>query len=309
MENRPRLKNIFAVLLLLSGFCARGLQAQEVSSRTYALKDGSSLIYSRPGFWRTIGAAPADIGTFVADSFKKENLPWLAAVGLSSWVLIQYDQKLYNNARRAGKNLNISSVDKTKTYIKLGGVSLFRGPADFGSALYFIGDGWINIGLFAYFKTHAWLKDDWRASQTGNQLAGRETPSASSGKGGVWRMFPGLKNYLAHRTRYDAMPSGHLATGVMTVTVMAENYPDNKYIKPIGYTLLGGLCFQMMNNGVHWAGDYPLGIAVGYGLGKVIASGGRTSAHHTAAKEAQALSFAPYVTPDGGMGAAMAYRF
>ena len=122
-------------------------------------------------------------------------------------------------------------------------------------------------------------------------------------------MFPGLKNYLAHRTRYDAFPSGHLATGVMSVTVMAENYPDNKYIKPIGYTLLGGLCFQMMNNGVHWAGDYPLGIAVGYGLGKVIASGGRASAHRTAAKDAQPLSFAPYLTPDGRMGAALAYKF
>lgn len=326
MENSSRLKNILAALLVLSGFCAQTLQAQEVSSRTYTLKDGSTLTYARPRFWRTMGSGPSDIGTFVADSFKKENLPWVAAVAASTLILIQYDQKLYNNARRAGEKLSISSKDKTKAYIKIGGVSAFRGPADLGSALYFIGDGWINIGLFGYFKTHGWLSHDWRASQTGNQLAegliatglvteviknitGRETPSSATGNGGVWRMFPGLKNYAAHRTRYDAFPSGHLATGVMTVTVIAENYPDNKYVKPIGYTLLGGLCFQMMNNGVHWASDYPLGIAVGYGLGKAIAAHGRTAAQRAGPKEAQALTFAPYLTPDGALGAGLAYKF
>jgi hypothetical protein len=327
MENNSRLKNILAALLLLVGFSAQSLQAQEASSRTYTLKDGSTMTYQKPGFWRTMGAAPSDIGSFFGDSLKKENLPWLAAIGASTLILIQYDQKIYDSARRTGRSLNISSKDKTKAYLKLGGVSVFRGPADLGSALYFIGDGWISIGLFGYFKTHGWLKGDWRASQTGNQLAegliatglvtelmknitGRETPSSATGNGGVWRMFPGFKEYVAHRTRYDAFPSGHLTTGMMTVTIIAENYPDNKYVKPIGYTLLAGLCFQMMNNGVHWASDYPLGIAVGYGLGKAIASHGRTAARRAGPKtEAPALTFAPYLPPDGGLGAGLAYRF
>lgn len=320
------MRSFFAALLLLSGLCARPLTAQEVSSRTYVLKGGSALTYAKPAFWRTLGSGPADIGLFLKESFKKENLPWLAAVGASTLVLIEYDQKLYNNARRAGKKLNISGEDKTRTYLTVGGVSLFRGPADLGSALYFLGDGWINIGLFGYFKTAGWLKDDWRASQTGNQLAeglimtglvtevmknitGRETPSASSAPRGVWRMFPGLKQYMAHRTRYDAFPSGHLATGVMTVTVIAGNYPDNKYVKPVGYALLGGLCFQMMNNGVHWASDYPLGIAVGYGLGKAIASGGRTAAKRSGPAAPTALKLAPYLGPEGEPGAMLAYKF
>ncbi|MEI7527534.1 MAG: phosphatase PAP2 family protein [Elusimicrobiota bacterium] len=320
------MRSFFAALLLLSGLCTRPLPAQEVSSKTYVLKDGSSLAYARPAFWRTLGSGPADIGLFLKDSFKKKNLPWLAAVGASTLVLIEYDQKLYNNARRAGKKLRISSVDKTRAYLKLGGVPVFRGPSDLGSALYFLGDGWINIGLFGYFKTEGWLGGDWRASQTGNQLAegliatglvtevmknitGRETPSAASAPRGVWRMFPGLKQYMAHRTRYDAFPSGHLATGVMTVTVIAGNYPDNKYVKPIGYTLLGGLCFQMMNNGVHWASDYPLGIAVGYGLGKAITSGGRTAAKRSGPAAPTALKLAPYLGPEGEPGAMLAYRF
>ncbi len=326
METLPRIKNTILLLLLSPVLFAPALRAQEESSRTYTLKDGSTMSYARPGLLRSVGSTPADIGTFLKDSFKKENLPWLAAIGASTVILIHYDQKLYGGARRTGRKLNISSKDNTKTYLKLGGVSLFRGPSDLGSALYFLGDGWINIGLFGYFKTAGWLHDDWRASQTGNQLAegliatglvteamknitGRETPSSSTGNGGVWRMFPGFKEYLSHRTRYDAMPSGHLATGVMTVTVIAENYPDNKYIKPIGYTLLGGLCFQMMNNGVHWASDYPLGIAVGYGLGKVIAASGRTSAKRAGPAAAPALSFAPYLAPGGATGVSLAYRF
>lgn len=318
------MKKIVIPLLLLSGFCARDLRAQEISSRTYTLQDGA-LTYSKPAFWRTIGSAPSDMGRFAAESLKKENLPWLAAIGASTLLLIEYDQKLYKSAGRTGKALNISSEDRTKTYIKLGGVPLLRGPGDLGSALYFIGDGWVNIGLFGYFKARGWSKDDWRASQTGNQLAegliatglvtevlknitGRETPSSATAYGGVWRMFPGPKEYIAHRTRYDAFPSGHLATGVMTVTIIAENYPENSYVKPIGYTLLAGLCFQMMNNGVHWASDYPLGIAIGYGLGKTISARGRGAAKRSG-HYPPTVSFAPYLSPEGATGASLAYRF
>jgi hypothetical protein len=181
--------------------------------------------------------------------------------------------------------------------------------------------------MFGYLKVSSWITGDWRASQTANQLgegliatglvteamknvSGRETPERQSAKGGVWRMFPGLGQYAKNRPRYDAFPSGHLASAVMTMTVLAENYPDNAYIKPIGYTLLGGLCFQMINNGVHWAGDYPLGFAVGYGLGKVIAGHGRTSATHTAAPaQKQALTLQPYLAANGAAGLGASYRF
>ena len=140
-------------------------------------------------------------------------------------------------------------------------------------------------------------------------ISGRETPERASGKGGVWRMFPGLGNYIKRRPTYDAFPSGHLATSAMALAVLTENYPDNAYIKPVGYTLLAGLCFLMFNNGVHWAGDYPLGFAVGYGLGKAIAGHGRASAAHTGPAKPPSLSLAPYLTPDGASGARLAYRF
>ncbi|OGR52886.1 MAG: hypothetical protein A2049_07215 [Elusimicrobia bacterium GWA2_62_23] len=320
------MKGFAAALFLLLSFCAAPLRAQEAASRTYTLKDGSTLTYAKPGLWRTIGAGPSDWGLFVKQSFTKESLPWLAAIGASTVLLIKYDQEIYEETRRVGDRLNISSVDKTKTYLRIGGVSVFRGPSDLGSAFYFIGDGWVNLGLMGYFEARGLMKDDWRALQTGHQLAegllvtgfttqvmkrvtGRETPRAATADRGVWRMFPSFNDFQAHRTRYDAFPSGHLATCMMTLTVIAENYPEKKYIKPLGYTLLTALSFQMVNNGVHWASDYPLGLAVGYGIGKAIAAGGRTSAKRSPAATAQAIRFAPYLSPEGAVGAAMTYRF
>ncbi|MDA8132366.1 MAG: phosphatase PAP2 family protein [Elusimicrobia bacterium] len=320
------MKNLLAALLLLAPVLSSPLSAADAPSRTYTLKDGSALEYSRPGLWHTIGSGPSDWRTFLKDSFRKENLPWFAAIGASTLFLIEYDQKIYVNTRRAGRKLGISSADKTKTYLKVGGVSIFRGPSDLGSAFYFIGDGWLNLGLFGYFEIAGRLKDDWRALQTGHQLAeglivtgfttqvmkrisGRETPRAATAPRGVWRMFPSFKDFQSHRTRYDAFPSGHLATCMMTLTVIAENYPDRKYIKPLGYSLLGALSFQMVNNGVHWASDYPLGLAVGYGIGKAIASHGRTAARRTAAPAPSALRLEPYFGPEGAAGAALAYRF
>ena len=51
----------------------------------------------------------------------------------------------------------------------------------------------------------------------------------------------------------------------------------SRYIQPVGYTLMSLLGFQMLNNGVHWASDYPLALALGYGFGKIAVNGGRRS--------------------------------
>ncbi len=327
VSHKPEKMAAKAVFLFgLCFICRATASAQESSSRTYTLKDGSTLTYAKSGLLRTIGSGPSDWGLFVKESFRKENLPWLAAVGASTAILIERDEKIYSSAKKAGRKLNISGKDNTKTYLKIGGVSVFRGPGDLGSAIYFLGDGWITIGMFGYFETRGWLKDDWRAAQTGRQLiegllaagfttqvikrvTGRETPRAASAQRGVWRMFPSFRNYQAHRSRYDAVPSGHMATGMMTITVIAENYPDSKYVKPIGYTLLAALGFQMVNNGVHWASDYPLGLAVGCGIGKAIAAGGKTAAKRNAPVAHSALRFAPYLSPEGAVGASLAYKF
>lgn len=108
-------------------------------------------------------------------------------------------------------------------------------------------------------------------TQTIKRITGRESPSAAIayGKpGGHWTPFPSFKAYQTHAPSYDAMPSGHLTTYMAALTVLTTNYPDNKYLKPIGYSLMALLGFEMMSSRVHWVSDYPLAILIGYAIGK-----------------------------------------
>jgi hypothetical protein len=63
---------------------------------------------------------------------------------------------------------------------------------------------------------------------------------------------------------------------MVTVTVIADNYPKHHYIQPVDYSLMGLLGYAMLNNGVHWASDYPLGIAIGYAYAKIAVRHGCT---------------------------------
>ncbi|MBI4801021.1 MAG: phosphatase PAP2 family protein [Elusimicrobia bacterium] len=314
------------------------LMAWETPAASSAPAPGSSvriykagaeeLAYSKPAFWANIADGPRDWLTFARNSFSKKSLPWLGAIGIATVILIEYDQKIYDNTRRFGKKMRISTRDKTRAFITINGVPILRGPTDVGSAMYFLGDGWINIGLCGYFEVYGRLKDDWRALTAGHQLVegllltgfttqlikratGRETPRAAHSPRGVWRPFPSFADFQGHRSRYDAMPSGHMATGMMTITVLAANYPEKKFIKPLGYGLLGLLGFQMVNNGVHWISDYPLGLAAGYSIGKVITANGKTAVNKSASAHppSAALRFCPVALSDGTLGPGLLHRF
>ena len=120
-------------------------------------------------------------------------------------------------------------------------------------------------------------------------VTGRESSYKSSEKSGKWRWFPNQKKYHKNVPKYDAFPSGHLATTMLIVAILSENYPNNPYIIPIGYTVMSLLSFQMMNNEVHWASDYPLVIVIGYTFGKIISSREKENANSN-------LSFMPILT-------------
>ena len=50
-----------------------------------------------------------------------------------------------------------------------------------------------------------------------------------------------------------------------TLTVIDTHYPEYRHIiRPLGITLLSLVSFQMVNLGVHWVSDYPLGMGIGY---------------------------------------------
>ena len=140
--------------------------------------------------------------------------------------------------------------------------------------------------------TYGLITGDYRAKSTAMQilesiivsgvfvqpikrLTGRESPFITADDGrwhSQWTFAPSFKAYQEDTPMYDAMPSGHLTTAMSALTVIAENYPDYKWIKPVGYTALGLMCYEMMQSKVHWASDYPIALFVGYITGKTIAN-------------------------------------
>jgi hypothetical protein len=165
---------------------------------------------------------------------------------------------------------------------------LMKWPKNINTAFYNLGQGSSVVYMAAGFLIAGKIKKDPRALQTASQLVesflalgvgtqlikystGRENPSDATVSGGRWRPFPTMSNFQNRKPVYDAFPSGHLATFVNAITIVSENYPRKRWIKPVGYSIAGLLSLSMVNNGVHWASDFPLGFAIGYGYGKYIA--------------------------------------
>jgi hypothetical protein len=77
--------------------------------------------------------------------------------------------------------------------------------------------------------------------------------------------------YAEKTAMYDAMPSGHVMTASLVATIINENYPEySSYIIPTSVVWVSLLGWEMVNNGVHWASDYPLGIGMGIFYGKYV---------------------------------------
>ena len=217
----------------------------------------------------------------------KPNYPYgLAAIGATA-ALIPADPWLIRESRNLGENLGLNEAH---TYKKLGFLKIV--PADVNSALYFIGNGTTFIIISGGMATYGLITGDYRAKSTAMQilesiivsgafvqpikrLTGRESPFITANDGrwhSHWTFAPSFKAYQEDTPHYDAMPSGHLTTAMSALTVIAENYPDYKWIKPVGYTALGLMCYEMMQSKVHWASDYPIALFVGYITGKTIAN-------------------------------------
>jgi hypothetical protein len=248
---------------------------------------------------RSLTALPSyvfsDIKSYTRQVFRRESAAPAIGLAAATGALIFLDEPIYAESQRVGRRLGLGNKDNTTPYIKVGNIPVFRGPSDTGSALYFLGDGWTHFGICGGFYAYGWLADNPRALRTGYALleglgttavvtqilkrsTGRESPFVSTAENGRWRFFPNQNTYSRHVAKYDAFPSGHLATAMMTVTVISSNYPEYPAIKPVGYGLMTLLSFQMMNNGVHWASDYPLALSIGYSLGKLAARRSRGEA-------------------------------
>jgi len=262
------------------------------SGNCYRIDATTSACYEKPKAYSFLLNAPLNIVDWLKDSFQQKNALTIAGLAVATAGLIAVDQDLYRMTHDAGRSLNITSDDRMKGRIGIIPGYPIQYPTNIGSALYFLGDGVIPISITAGMFSYGMATSDPRTLQTSSQLAeglisvgivvqtlkratGRQTPDRATEPSGKWQFFPGFNDYNKHTPSYDSFPSGHLATAMMTITVLSDNYPEYTLIKPIGYGAMTLAGFQMINNGVHWASDYPIAIAMGYGLGKVAVSHGR----------------------------------
>ena len=230
-----------------------------------------SLMYSQsheaPLKWYSmITNLPGDWVQYYNREFRTSNIPEYVGLSVLTAGLVVTDDATYKVSDRWYKNS--------------------RTVTDVSDFFVSIGDGKSQFALAGAFAAYGLVGDDHRALQTGSQIVqavlgagavvqllkhitGRESPFTRTSPTGTWRFFPNQLDYLKHVPAYDAFPSGHICTSIATVIVIAENYPETKWIRPVGYVVSGLVGVGMVNRGIHWYSDYPLGLAIGYVFGMI----------------------------------------
>jgi len=264
--------------LLLCVFALR-VQAETATTPTYDKE--------RIPFWSMVTEIPHTTVATVENAFTMDTLPGWATILGTTAVLYHYDPDLYQGIQNDGRRWNIGSDDDSKTLIKCCGIDIFRAPSDTGATLYFLGDGWVHAGAGIIFLADGYFTENVRPWNTGIEILhglgvatifdqtlkrafGRQSPGVATADRGEFRPFPSIPSYQRNTSSYDAMPSGHIMTATLAFTVVDSNYPEYlPYLYPLEGVWLAALGFEMVNNGVHWASDYPLGIGIGYFVGKM----------------------------------------
>jgi hypothetical protein len=258
-------------------------------------------------------------------AFSQDALSGWAIVLGSTAVLYHYDPDILSGVQRTGRDWGLGNSVRYKSVLNIGSLTLFSAPRDTAGWLYFMGDGTIPVVASVAMLGVGYEQSNGRLYNTGIEMAnglltgsifdqllkhvaGRESPSAATEPRGAWHPFANLKTYSANTSKYDAMASGHIMTATVMFTVVEQNYPEyNCVLYPFEGVWLAALGVGMINVGVHWASDYPLGIAMGYVFGKAA-----VDLHRRQGKPAVAQNnwnFFPGVDPATGETTFNALRF
>lgn len=241
------------------------------------------LLYERPRISDIYRKIPTNVAGVATELVSRKVYPYsLASLGLTA-ALIPMDPYLIREGRKLGESVGFH---EDHTYHNLGPLKII--PGDAGSFFYFMGNGTTFVLIGSGLAAYGLLKNDYRAlstsmqvmqsillsgiySQTIKRLSGRESPFITAQNGrehSHWTFLPSFAAYQKQTSSYDAMPSGHLMTGVAAWVVLADNYPEKTWIKPLGISLMAIMSFEMVQSGVHWTSDYPIALLLGYLIGK-----------------------------------------
>jgi hypothetical protein len=210
---------------------------------------------------------PSDYYQLIKSSFSEKELPVLADVAVLTGSLMAIDQKGWKYQNLICKK---SCIDRgfSNASVKLG-----NGGYQFAFSALFAATG-VIFNNDAYLKTASNVTEAVLSTGLFVQLlkrtTGRQSPAASTERGGEWSPFPSIKKYQKNQAAFYSFPSGHLSTATAVLTVIANNYPSEKWIKPVGYPLLGALGISLVNKGMHWYSDFPLALFLGNAFGNII---------------------------------------
>lgn len=264
-------------------------QGEASAKKVMVYPHGDQLyIYAKPKLFGFITQIPRTYQSAAKLTFRKKSIPALSLIVGTTLALVAFDQPILDGVRNFSNTINLDPTRAYKSVIRfnLGStpINVYDAPQNFNSVLYSIGEGSTSIllcgGLYAFGK----IKNDYRALQTASQImqaqlvmgfttqllkriSGRESPFRRTAPGGVWSPLRNPSVYQKNVSRYDAFPSGHMGTMMATTVVLIKNYPEKKWLKPVAFGLMGIVGFAMINNEVHWAGDYPLALGLGYVTG------------------------------------------
>jgi len=221
-----------------------------------------------PEWHEMITNIPGDWSKFFQVTFRENKIPLYLTVSVLTAATIVTDDKSWQLTRKFH--------DASKFHTKFD---------EFWSE---VGDGRTQFGLAVVFGAYGLILHDVRAVRTASQIVqtilasgtvaqvlkhitGRQTPNTATTPTGDWVFFPNQIDYAKHVSRFDAFPSGHVTTTLATVIVIAENYPEVWWIRPVGYTITALVAYGMVGTGIHWYSDYPLAVAMGYTFGMIAA--------------------------------------
>ena len=317
-------KIILSFVLALQSFAFAATEEVKTITPTSSKSETNPLGEEKLPLLSVITEIPTTSLDSLKVAFSKDSIPWWAGIIGSTLVLYNNDEVILENWQREGRAAGIGNKDNTKAVLSAGDIDLLRLPTDTGSWMYFLGDGWMHAGIAAGFFINGQFNDNVRAYNTGLRLVhgmatstifsqllkrafGRESPYVRTEPFGRWSPFPSVKEYQSRTAFYDAMPSGHIMTATLTFTIINDAYPEySDYIIPLSVVWVSALGYQMVNNGVHWASDYPLGIAMGYVFGKASANMGKKKPTDTA--DTNTWMLLPITTSEA-TGLAWIYRY
>ncbi|MHB8852158.1 MAG: phosphatase PAP2 family protein [Ignavibacteriaceae bacterium] len=270
-------KTINIIFLFLFFLIRQNILAAD--STVVAIPDSSSIkthhesqserrIQSNVVWDQMITNIPSDYYNFFRQSFQGKMIPAYLTVAALTGSFLAVDQSGWSFQRRLYLRSNIDN--HTSNFM----VNFGNGTYQFLSAAAFaipglvfhdetairtgsnIAEAILTTGIFVQF-----LK----------RLTGRQSPIASTENGGDWQLGPSISQYQKNQPKYYSFPSGHLSTATAVITVIANNYPDQKWIRPVSYPLLALLGFSLVNKGMHWYSDLPLAYFLGYTFGNIAA--------------------------------------